>query len=463
MSSDGRADRGAGQGAEAAGPHPTIAILARWLLTVFYGKIEIKGLELVPPSGPLVFAANHVNSLVDGALLLAFMPSPPRLLGTSELWKIPILKPFRAWAAAIPVYRRQVEGFDPEKNQDTFARCHEVLAAGGYIGILPEGTSHNEPALVRIKTGVSRIVLEAEARFGDLGTRIVPVGFTFEDRTEFRSPALVQVGEPIDPAPEIGLYGDRPRLAVRTLTARVRRALEAITLNFQSWEDVELIERAAEIYQRPAAGALPLSERVEMRRAFIDGYRTLRTQRPEEVSRVAEAVQRYDRSLRAHRLTDEQVAATYSPATVMRFTLRSLWLLFVRLPLGVVGASVHALPFLAASAGARRLAGTPDRLATYKLLASMVFYLVTWLALAATAGWLWGWPSALLALVLGPLSGGVALRLYLRSRLFWSRARAFLLLRGGRPRADRLRRQRHEARRELTRLIETYARPETGG
>ncbi len=442
---------------EAVSPHPSIAVFVRFLLKLFFGRIEVQGLERVPSGGPLVYVANHVNSLIDPALLVAFMPRAPRFLATSELWRIPILKPFLPWAAAIPVYRPHVVGSAARKNLETFARCHEVLAAGGAIGILPEGTSHNEPALVPIRSGASRIVLEAEERFGGLGTRIVPVGFTFEDRTRFRSSVLVEVGEPIDPAPEIALYRREPRAAVKVLTGRVREALLAVTLNFPSWDEAGLIEQAAEIYERPAGSgaAIPLVERVALRRAFVEGYGRLKAERPEEVEAVASAVRRYDAALERTRLRDEQVAAVYRPGDVARFVAWSLWLLLIRLPLGAVGLAVHWLPFQAASFAARRLPETADRIATYKVLASLVFYPVTWVALAAAAGWAWGWPAALGALVLGPLTGGFALRLYLRGRLLASRLRALLLLRRGK--LAELRRLRGEAERAIERLVALYS------
>ena len=455
MSSD---DRQTKPGGEEPAPHPSVVSLARLVLRIFYRKIEIQGLEKVPRDVPLVFVANHVNSLVDPTLLIAYMPAPPRFLATSELWQNPILKPFLLWAAAIPVYRRQVEGFDPEKNRRTFERCHEVLAAGGHIGILPEGTSHNEPALVQLRTGVGRIVLEAEGRFKGLATRVVPVGFTFEDRGRFRSTALVQIGDAIDPAPQIESYAAHPRAAVKALVERIREALVGLTLNFSSWEEADLIERAAEIYQRPATAAppIPLSQRVELRRAFIDGYRKLSTEHPERVEKVAASVRRYEELLRHQRLLDEQVAATYPPAVIARFTLRSLWLLLIRLPLGLVGTLVHWLPFQAASWVARRWPETGDLKATYKVVASMVFYPLTWLALAIGAGWIWNLPAGFVILVLGPWSAGVALRLTLRSRLFWSRARGFLLLRSGKASIAELRRSRQEALQAIRRLVARY-------
>ncbi len=446
-------------GKEAADPHRSIGWLARFLLRIFYGTIEIVGLEHVPRRRPLIFVANHVNSLIDGALLLAYMPVLPRFLGTSELWQIPILKPFLRWAAAIPVYRRHVAGFDRKKNLDTFARCHEVLAAGGAIGILPEGTSHNEPALVPLRTGVSRIVLQAMARFGDLGIRIVPVGFTFEDRTRFRSDVLVEVGPAIDPAAEFESYQDDARAAVKTLTARIREAMVELTLNFPSWEEADLIDSAAEIYQQPQPGApasTSLTQRVELRRVFIEAYQALRSERPRDVAEVTETVRRYDDELHRHRLRDELVVAEYRPRQIARFTVESLGLLLIRLPLGLVGMVIHFLPFQAVALAARRLTETEDRAATHKVLASMVFYPLTWLLLAAAAGWFWGVGAALAALVLGPLTGGVALRLYLRGALVWDRARAFFLMRSRRPSIAELQQRRHQAVEAIERLVELY-------
>ena len=416
----------------------------------------------MPRDRPLVFVANHVNSLVDPALLLGYMPVLPRPLATSELWQIPILKPFLRWGAAIPVYRRHIEGFSREKNLHTFSRCHEVLAAGGAIVILPEGTSHNQPALVPLRTGVSRIVLQAMDRFGDLGIRIVPVGFTFEDRTRFRSDVLIEVGEAIDPAAEFELYRDHTRDAIRALTGRIREALIELTLNFPSWEEADLIHRAAEIYQRSGSGRLPparLSDRVELRRTFIEAYQALKPEVPDEVDGVKAAVRDYARELDRLRLRDELVVADYLPREVRGFIFESLWRVLIYLPLGLIGILTHFLPWQAASQAARLLTKTEDRAATHKVLASMVFYPLTWILLAVAAGW-WGgdWRAGLLALLVLPVCGGFALRLYLRGALFWRRARAFVLLRSGKPRVVELRRRRRKAAEAIQRLVEHYQR-----
>ncbi|MDX1648326.1 MAG: lysophospholipid acyltransferase family protein, partial [Myxococcota bacterium] len=210
--------------------------LARLLLRIFFRSVEVVGAERVPPGGPVLLVANHHNSLIDPALVLGFLPRRPRFLAKSTLWKIPGIRQLLELAAVIPVVRRQdvAAGEDPSRNLETFARCHEALAAGDAVALFPEGVSHDAPHLAPLRTGAARIALEAEARFGPLGVRIVPVGLTFDAKGRFRSRALVRVGEPVDAAAWRPLHRRDPRAAARDLTDAIRRGLEAVTLNYAS-------------------------------------------------------------------------------------------------------------------------------------------------------------------------------------------------------------------------------------
>lgn len=424
--------------------HPRlVAALARMLLRFFFRRVEVEGVERVPRQGPVVFVANHINALVDPGLLLAFLPRTPSFLAKSTLWQNMVVRPFLDLAAAIPVYRRQ-DGADASRNAETFARCHQQLARGGALALFPEGRSHNEPALVPLKTGVSRIVLEAEAAYGPLATRIVPVGLLFDDKGRFRSQALVQVGEPIDPNPQVTAYQEDPRGAVQTLTARVRAALGAVTLNYPSWQEARLIERAAALYARPnAAQPSPsLSQGFPLRQAFISGYAHLRSVAPERVAAVAEAVAAYDHLLALYHLRDRQVASRYPPWRVVRFVTESLGLLAMRLPLGLLGIVLNVLPYTLVAWIARRYGTTPDVVATYKLFASLLFYPVTWLLEGLAAGLLWGPWAGLAAAVVAPLSAYFGQRFLERRGLLRREARAFFLLHSGRRSMAALRQQR---------------------
>lgn len=205
-----------------------VASLARIVLGVFFRDVTVIGAQRIPRGAPLVLVANHPNGLIDPLLIIAFLPLRTRMLGRNTLWANVALRPLLALAGTVPVYRRTDAAADMWRNTDTFARCHEVLAAGGAVSIFPEGHSHSEPDLLPLRTGAARIVLEAEAKHPDLGVRILPVAVAYDAKDRFRSRARVYVGEPIDPAPEIARCTDDPIAAVRALTTRIRRRLRAL-------------------------------------------------------------------------------------------------------------------------------------------------------------------------------------------------------------------------------------------
>ncbi len=446
--------------------------LARTVLDIFYRKVTVQGVDQVPRSGGVVFVGNHVSGLLDPAIFMAYLPRRSRFLGKSTLWKIVALRPFLKLAAAIPVYRRQDPGVDQSKNADTFARCHQALAAGGTIALFPEGRSHNEPALVPLKTGVARIVLQSLYLFPGLEVSIVPVGLTFDDKTRFRSRLLVKVGEPIRPASPPDPESEAFWQAALELTEQVREGLEAVTLNYPSWEEARLIERAASIFARPvleAPAEQALADAFATQQIFIDGYEKLLEVCPDEVHRVAAEVKAYDLELASLRLRDEQVAARYTPEKIWQFTLKSLLLICFRLPLGALGSVIHYVPYRLTGLIASRLTDSPDVASTYKVFPALVLYPLNWIIWAvigwASVFWVFGqtdfWTGAVLAatiFLVGPITGYFAIQLHQRTDLFLEQARAFLLLRSSQKRILALKQRRLGLVARVGELAEAYRR-----
>jgi glycerol-3-phosphate O-acyltransferase/dihydroxyacetone phosphate acyltransferase len=499
-----------------------VAALARLVVRIFFRELEVVGAARLPPSGPLVAVANHQNGMIDPLLIVAALTAPgagrtgagrmPRFLATHTLWRNPALRPWLALGGVIPIYRPKDVGpaADPAHNAAAFARCHEQLAAGGTVALFPEGTSHSEPGLAPLKTGAARIVLEAARRFPGLAPRIVPIGLTFEAKGSFRSRALVEIGEPIDPSPEIALdrqeaaregggaldgqggpAGGAPASglpavagasapAVRALTARIDAGLKAVTLNYGSWEEARRIGRAAELFWRqpgrperagnPAAagaaaglpGEAPLAERFSLHRAFIDGYADLCRRYPEATAAAAAAVDRYDRMLAAFGLRDDQVAATYPAAPVARWLGLTVLRLLVYLPLAVVGTALNWLPYRLVGEIAARATREPDMPASFKVFGGIVLFPLAWLLEGVLAARLAGprpaaeAAAALLTLAAAPLTGWMALRFDDRRGQLWREARAYLLLRSRRAIAAELRARREAAAREVAALADLY-------
>ncbi len=430
--------------------------LARLVLRIWFREVEVCGAERIPPDRPLVLVANHVNGLIDPLMLMAPLPVQPRFLAKSTLWKIPPLRPFLRLAGSIPVYRPQ-DKEDTSRNAETFARAGEVLAERGAIALFPEGKSHSQPGLQPLRTGAARIVLEAERKHPGLGVRIVPVGLLFDAKETFRSRALVQVGEPLDPAPEVAMQERDPVAAVRALTARIDDALQDVTLNYETWEDARLIARAADLYRRRAPelpGRGRLSEGFAYRRAFLEGYERLRERHPERVAAAAEAVREYDRLLRAFGLRDDQVAAAYPPSPVLRFVVQTLLRLLLHLPVAAVGTLLNYPIYRIVGPLVRRLTRDPDQVATLKVIGALILFPLAWIAEGWLAGRYFGpWIGIAVALA-APLIGYGALLFHDRRIVFWHEARAYLILRTRKRLAAELKGRREAVLRQVEELEE---------
>lgn len=172
--------------------------LCRFALRVFYRRIEVRGLEHLPP-GPAILVANHNNGLVDPMLMVAAVPRWVVPVAKSTLFPHPLIGPFLRAVGAIPVYRRQDPGVDPRKNVALFRRTETALREGKAILIFPEGTSQAEPVLLPLHRGAARMALGAARESGGkLIAAVVPVGLVFHRPETLRDGwGFAVVGPPV--------------------------------------------------------------------------------------------------------------------------------------------------------------------------------------------------------------------------------------------------------------------------
>ena len=377
-----------------------ITAFLRFCLKVFYRRIELAGLDRVP-DGPVIFAINHPNGLVDPLFVLCFAPRPVSFLAKAPLFNYPIIGWFARMFEGIPVYRKQDR--TPGSNRETFARAREVLRNGGSIAIFPEGTTHDDPQLRELKTGVARIALGA----GLDELFVVPTGIYYTAKHVFRSEAMAVFGEAIRVPRALGSSGPRedepPADEVEMLTATIDEGLDAVTLQAESQAALELIARAEDIFT--ADESQPLAEELELRRRFIEGYHYLRAHDPARLARLESAIAQLAAELRRAKLDPHDLAPRLEPARVLR--------ILILLPLALIGAIPNWPAYRLIGFIARRLSkGEGAMIATIKFLAAFALYPLTWIALATFIGIRFGAVWAIASLIVVPILAYIALRVF---------------------------------------------------
>lgn len=422
--------------------------VSRLALRVYY-CFETTGHE-VPAEGPVLFVANHPNSLLDPAAVCAMARRPVRWLAKAPLFSDPVVGRILRACGAIPVYRRHDDPALMHRNEEAFRAAHDALAGGSAVGIFPEGTSHSEPALVPLKTGAARIALGA-ARICGRSFPISPVGLVLRHKERFRSPALVVVGPPV---PWEGLSGSGPEdeTAVRALTTLIEEALRGVTVNLERWEDSPVVECAEAIYAAEFELPRDRAERVRRLGRVSEALVRLRRSQPERLAELYRLVARYANLLAELGLAPHRVGAPPPPTAVLGWTLRQLVFLALLAPLAVVGLVVFFVPYQVTGLLPKRAGVERDVQSTYQLLGGTVVYGAWILFAAGLMGWYVGvWVGVGTALLLPALA---FLTMVVRDRWVGMRAnaRSYLLLRNRQQLRHRLLQRRHELAERLEAL-----------
>lgn len=389
-----------------------IAALLRLASRVFFRRIELDGLENVPVEGPVIFAVNHPNGLVDPLFLICFAPRPVSFLAKAPLFGYPIIGWIVKRFDSIPVYRKQDN--TTGTNLETFTIARQVLARGGSIALFPEGTTHSDPSLRELKTGAARIALGATLP----SMTVIPTGIYYTAKQTFRSSALVVFGEPIAVAPEpVDASGEPPREPVEQLTERIDAGLDAVTIQADSHAALELIGVAEDIFT--ADPEQKLETEFALRRRFIEGYHYLRQRDPARLAKLESSIRQFGAELGKAHLEAHELAPRLDATTFFR--------VLVLLPLALIGAAVHYPTYRFVGVLARKFAkGASEMTATMKFLASLLLFPLTWIAIASLAGWYGRATWFAIALLILPLLGWIALRVFEDLDDVAGRARALL-------------------------------------
>lgn len=222
------------------------SVLLGPLLRLIY-RPTVTGADNVPSSGPVVLVGNHL-SVVDSFFLPIYMRRRVNFLAKSEYFTGTGLsgwatRVFMNGTGQIPIDRSGGKASEASLNTGL-----SVLGNGDVLALYPEGTRSPDGRLYRGRTGVARMILEANCTvvpIAMVGSReMLPIGAKIPKRV----PLEVRFGEPLDFTRFAGMQGDR--FVLRSITDQIIVALH--DLGGQEYADMYASTVRAK-YDREAA------------------------------------------------------------------------------------------------------------------------------------------------------------------------------------------------------------------
>jgi 1-acyl-sn-glycerol-3-phosphate acyltransferase len=425
--------------------YAVVRFVAGIALDWFYRDLATEGVAQIPRSGPLLIAVNHPNQLIDAMVVLRLAPRRVRITGKATLFEHPVLGALLKWYGVVPLRRVRDEATghaappDPRRNREAFRELVDTLADGGAVLIFPEGTSHHQPQLAPLRTGLARVALQAriERQLHDL--KIQPIGLIFERKWAPRTRILARVGEPLNldawcAAREEQSVGEG---AVDLLTAEIDARLRELTLNFATIGEADQVLGLARVLSgsfdpgvRPLSeGGPPLTDEARIARRIAGVSAAVRARAPGRVEDFLGRLEAFRVALDVRDISLTEIPIQSDISSGARFAVRELlWVALVG-PLAWWGRVNHWLPLTLAQSLARRTSRTPEDPAMHTILAGAVLVLLAYAAQTTAVAVLTGGWWALAYLLSLPVAASVDLRLRDRLRHARDRMRAYFMFR----------------------------------
>jgi 1-acyl-sn-glycerol-3-phosphate acyltransferase len=397
-----------------------VRLVVRWLVRLYYPRIEIEGATQVNRTGPVLLCANHANSLLDPVLIGIAVGRPVRFMAKAPLFDHPVLGPPMNALGMIPAFRASDDKKQVKRNLESLGVGANVLKNGHAMGIFPEGVSTDQSHLEVIKSGAARMAIQA-AEEGARDVQVVPLALIYQRKDRFRSSVWIRIAEPIEVDELLKEHDNNVRKARRSLTNELQVRLQEVVVHLDEpkWEnwlgDLEILLPPNNPSRKPS---VYLSHRDRIANAM---NHFLKTDEP-RAEAIAKEIDEYRLNVESAGLRIDSLVLRSTALRVLGVLVRDVVLLVALLLPAICGTLYHIIPFLLV----RFIAGRMDQpgrqtVSTNRMLVGAPIYFLWYVAVVVGLLYLrMSWAAGGL-LVLAPFFGVV-------SMFYWRQARSTVSL-----------------------------------
>lgn len=363
--------------------------LMRIAVRIFY-RVQVVGKHNIPANRPVIVAPNHPNAFLDAISVAVHSKRQLHFLVRSDVFNTPLKRWFLGELNQIPIYRIQEGADNLHKNEETFAKCNEILAENKVVLIFPEGICVQERRLRKLKKGLARIVFGAEAsKDYNLGLVVVPIGLNYENPKKFRSKLLITFGEPIEVADYIKQYHKEPARTINEFTRDVEEAMSRLLTVIPSKENDQLVEDIEEICKKDIIVAKGLDKSnfqddLKVSNGIAQAVEYFYKHQPERTEAFREKIRNYLKELKKKNLRDHLL----HPKKIMGMSYGKAFIEFMGvwlgMPLHIYGLISNYLPWKLACKLADKATKNVEFHSSVNLAAGTFMFLIWWSILTLT-------------------------------------------------------------------------------
>jgi 1-acyl-sn-glycerol-3-phosphate acyltransferase len=229
--------------------YASLRIFVKTAHSLFYRQVVVTNTENIPDSGPVIFAINHQNAMMDALAIICSTKRQIVFLARADIFQKPFQARLLRKLKILPVYRIR-DGADALKqNDEIFELCDEILRNKNSLALFPETTHTDKRRLQALKKGVPRIAFRAEEKSGFiLGIKIIPVGIYYSNYQNYYSTILINYGPPVEIAEYMEDYRINPQRAMIMLKDKMTDCLRPLMIDIKNTLWYGLFEKIRELY-----------------------------------------------------------------------------------------------------------------------------------------------------------------------------------------------------------------------